>query len=288
MANDRDDSTDDDNGDKLSDFEQMLREKDKQWTTPPQEMKPSDLVKTPNLDEHFEITPVEGVVENSSEKPKSNETIESTPQEQSTSADVVESAGDEPSGMDEKEQFEYDKMLDSTMLERGTEIKLHNHPISGPWTSDESVAWRYDPEAIEIFRRLRQLAVSEAPLEAIIERTNRIERSVKLLRIGEQGLRSGIAERLSKMRDSDRRTAEKMISDGAKKNQTMTQVLRKRKKSGAEPVKVKVEAESKSKSMKFVDTMKKNGEDKEGVIELLKTTKRLDAQTLAYIEKLKW
>lgn len=260
--------TDNDKGDDLNDFESFLRERDKQWSKPAQELKPTDLQAIPKLDETYEIRDVVDAVENSNGSTKSIETVASIQVTTSTSVDVVASAVEPVS-------------------EREVEVKVHTHPIVGTYVTEESVAWRLDPAVLEMFTKTRQIAINDLSLEQIIERIHKIERAVKLLRVQEQGLNSAMAEKISKLNDADREKYREMNRKEGLKNQTRTRIERTKKAAGGSAA-VKPRPVGKSASAKQVDMFKKNGYTKDAVIEHMKTTKRLDAPTLAYIEKLVW
>jgi hypothetical protein len=275
MAHDRDDSTDDDKGDELNDFESFLREKDKQWTKPATEMEPTEIFEQApeKLDEVFEIRDAAAVVENSNDEPKSTETVENTPVDTSTSAESAESAG------------ERELPLAKDAVQITTEYKLGNNPISGPYLSETSVAERLDPIIVDLYNSTINIAVTKMTTEQVIEKMHKMLRGIALMRATVGALHTGLTIHMSKMKDAEKEKYRKLNAEAKAKNETKHRIERVRKPS-ASPVKAKSAA--KTGSQKIVDTLKKNGFPKEEVIAQLKTTKRLDSETLAYIEKLVW
>lgn len=285
MAHEPED-TDNDTGDDLNDFETFLREREKQWTKPPVELKTTDMTVVPNLDAQFEIrSAVDGAVESSKPEPKSTEIDVNIQVSISKSADAVESVGASDSLGEESKPA-----VEVPTLERETEYKLHTHPIVGTYVTEESVAWRLDQEAFDLFTNMRQTAVTDITLEEIIERIHKMTRSYKLIRIAQQGLISGMAERLAKMNEVDRAKYQEMHREAALKNSTRTRIERVRKKAAQQGGEIKAAPKKAGKTplQKRVDFFRSSGYSKEYVINHMKEAKHLDAALGAYIDKLVW
>lgn len=250
-------STDDDRGDDLNDFDSYLRNREAQWQVPVSEMKVTD---TSTLDKD-----VAGATESSSSDSSSTET-------------------------DVEEQQHAVSVSARNAEELATKLKLHEHAIVGTYVTEEKVPFTQegiDAEWQKMFIQSRQIGVTECTAEQIIERFHGLDRTVFLIRAQQQGLRLALEEVLAtksyadreKLLEMDRKFKAK--ANRAASGSTKQKVAR--EKSGQTLAKA---SKGKSKGAKGADTFKMLGFDKVTTEKNLKDQNLLDESTQAYVNKL--
>jgi hypothetical protein len=221
------------------------------------------------------------------ELPIAAESSESRP----SNGKPVDAAGDASStgtnAAGESDNTDSSPNVPGVASEHETKLTIHNHPIVGSYTTETSAPITYDAELKAIYFDTIKLAVADMTAEEIVERFHKLERSVQMIRMQQQGLRVSLEEVLKARTWKDREAimeldrkhrarVNKKQADKAAKGETAAGAGRKPSSLGR----------VKTKGMKTADTLKSIGMDREAVATKLKSLNLHDDGVEAYLSKL--
>lgn len=198
-------------------------------------------------------------------------------------ADAVEASSNSEASPTGVVGFDSSAAANGVVNEQQVKLVLHNHPIIGSYTTEVSEPFIYDDEMKHIYFETINVAVSSMTAEQIIERRNRLNRDVQLIRMQQQGLHVALEDVLKARSWKEREQLMEM--DRKYRVQANKKVKAKAEKSGSSSSIAKAASKGKTKAMKAVDTFKSMLMDAEGIRHKLTELKMMDEATEAYIKK---
>jgi hypothetical protein len=250
-------------------FENFLKDKEKQWTTSPSQMR---TIPTPQPENTPPTAPTVAV--NSEEKSSST--------------------------TDDVDEFGFPTSVPDVGVAsgiKGVTVEIREKPIIGLpgkteiYTVETDVDIPVDEEWRQNFSEICALAkdfpVTRASVEQVIERTHKIVRAIFLDNAKLHGLHHLKAYLLERLSEKDRAELLKLDQQfRVKQNKRAATSIKERKERSSSPTKASSSA-GKTKAMKTADTLKTQlAMSKDGTIERLKTLSLYDEPTKAYVEKI--
>jgi hypothetical protein len=169
------------------------------------------------------------------------------------------------------------------VVDKSTELKLHEHPIVGSYVTEHSQGHSVDEEWQKVFVQTHIIAVQDMTAEQIIERFHTLDRSVFLIRAQQQGLRLALEDVLSTKNYKQR---EELLELDRKHRAAVNRKAKvKFEKSGPSTGSAKPSGKGKTRGMKAADTFKSLMMTKEATLDMLKKQNLLDDSTAAYVNK---